>query len=1126
MSKRALWIMATCRLGLALLFAAGVQAEDCAFFYEDFSESSPHSWSYYDATWMEQSGKLSVSQIQAGWFGTAETVFYTDALYQIDVDLEVLDAGTDAGFGIYTFTRGDAVLDVGGSFSDGIAAMVYPGKGAASLMAWDVLEGKWYESNVVSIAGPITSVGFALYDSQAVLRVNRQNTAAVFQGTFSFAPWVVDTLWLMAQGTGTQARFDNVCADVPGTTPPPAGEYDGIWKNAAQTMNFYIQTYVAGSALVIATADLQTFHVFLDPDFSNGIDVGDLAGGGHHLTLSFSSSSQASAVLTPSGSGPQSYPITKHFGTPSVTTHDGIWKSPDCQAGTLNYYVQSYDTGAGIVIATADLSTLYVFLDPDLSNGMDVGDLAGAGAHLTLSLSGGQGTAMARCFAAPQNAGGGTPAASCSLTGMGPNPNPKVITGPGGSSIELTDDVIPGKPVTLSSADPSEILEAGETSVSGVVRVSVGGDEGPLSGDGFFKVSLPVTGPVSNAAHLTLKTRLSTGLVLPVHGEYDAVSKTYTAELAGLYDGWVFGVVIQPDQVLYPDTGSLSEAAWQTEYDWKTFAWHVVDSSNALTEVNVREIQSAAKAVAQTLSNALFRGPKLWVSTTTEPHARLIHNVAGKVCFNQPGTEESANFSLVSRTEQEMLALGRLYLDYNAIKTSLAAKGITLGHVVIHEMLHAVQAGYDVRVGWDSTTHSLKPYWEGTAVPVGQSYQDNNGSISGPSASVRKMTGGGDEFAFLNRAVDDYTHRGENKDYYSKQDFFVYVTRMYNHNDWSYLGSLFQDLYTATLNKFGRTMATYRKLYRAALSEWVSFWTSRSLSEVYCNYAVDRTYKHPAEAVFRESEAFVPNKLAASLFTADTGYQTLDETNKRVEFDAVEPLSCYAVKVVVPESYKTETESKLPLSFSLTGGELGAEAVRMVIFRENDQGVMLSSGGEMYLTDISKPVEVSVSQDVPTLTILIMNGYVEDKTVKVALELPDPGIRVWLRLVFESDDPDLECIPRLIFNSDGETPIPLTWNENRFSGTYIMEGEAAAGIEGEVSEDRSALLFFEYETYVFPVRLRMEGLPLTSEGTDYREYGAEGAAVTPYITDFYTFRECEESLVIEGDTHIRIRIPK
>ena len=185
------------------------------------------------------------------------------------------------------------------------------------------------------------------------------------------------------------------------------------------------------------------------------------------------------------------------------------------------------------------------------------------------------------------------------------------------------------------------------------------------------------------------------------------------------------------------------------------------------------------------------------------------------------------------------------------------------------------QAGYDIRFARGQGTHALKPYYEGTAAPLGQSYQENNGSITGPTAVVRNIVGGSPEYAMLNRAVDDYTIRGENKDFYSKQDFFTYVTRRYNNHDWSFLASLFEEMSIETQNKFGLSMAQYKGLYRKALNRWVSLWTGKSLPEVYFTYALDRSYKHGPDAILRSGDsafqAQQPIRGHCSPFPAATG---------------------------------------------------------------------------------------------------------------------------------------------------------------------------------------------------------------------------------------------------------------
>ena len=52
------------------------------------------------------------------------------------------------------------VLDVEGRSADGVAAMVYPGQGVANLRGWDLNRFEWFDSNTVTVTGPVTSIGF------------------------------------------------------------------------------------------------------------------------------------------------------------------------------------------------------------------------------------------------------------------------------------------------------------------------------------------------------------------------------------------------------------------------------------------------------------------------------------------------------------------------------------------------------------------------------------------------------------------------------------------------------------------------------------------------------------------------------------------------------------------------------------------------------------------------------------------------------------------------------------------------------------------------------------------------------------------------------------------------------
>ncbi|MGV8038867.1 MAG: CARDB domain-containing protein [Thermoanaerobaculaceae bacterium] len=127
-----------------------------------------------------------------------------------------------------------------------------------------------------------------------------------------------------------------------------------------------------------------------------------------------------------------------------------------------------------------------------------------------------------------------------------PTPTPGVITGPGGTSITLpSGGTTPDAPVTITTGSGTYLPKSGETLVSTVIKVNVGGD-GVSTGAGSYVVRIPVTGTVSDPSKLLLKVQTSVGPVYPVAGVYDSGSKTFSAELMRLWNGWNMGVVVNP----------------------------------------------------------------------------------------------------------------------------------------------------------------------------------------------------------------------------------------------------------------------------------------------------------------------------------------------------------------------------------------------------------------------------------------------------------------------------------------------------------------------------------------------------------------------------------------------------
>ena len=173
----------------------------------------------------------------------------------------------------------------------------------------------------------------------------------------------------------------------------PFGIADGIWKNSpmqasSDLMNFYVQTYTAGSMLVIVSPDGKTAYAFLDSDFSNGVDVNDLGGAGHHLTATFTSETEGTAVLSLAGETQRNYNIHRWFAYASTDAFQGIFKdapSGDQTAG-MSLYTQSYDT-AIVAIVSSDARAFEVFFDTDKTDGVNVDSMSG-NSHMECTFSG------------------------------------------------------------------------------------------------------------------------------------------------------------------------------------------------------------------------------------------------------------------------------------------------------------------------------------------------------------------------------------------------------------------------------------------------------------------------------------------------------------------------------------------------------------------------------------------------------------------------------------------------------------------------------------------------------------------------------------------------------------------
>ena len=169
--------------------------------------------------------------------------------------------------------------------------------------------------------------------------------------------------------------------------PPAVCGVSGIWKSDDGSVNLYVQTYADESQLVIARMD-SNYYVFLDDRESPGVVAPDYFGRNACTYLDFSSESDAHFLININGSELER-DITRVYeqtcdSEAAGTDVSGIWKSSD-QA--VNLYIAAYTTGSALVIATMDGENFEVYLDPDLSDGIQADELFGKDGRLSIDFT-------------------------------------------------------------------------------------------------------------------------------------------------------------------------------------------------------------------------------------------------------------------------------------------------------------------------------------------------------------------------------------------------------------------------------------------------------------------------------------------------------------------------------------------------------------------------------------------------------------------------------------------------------------------------------------------------------------------------------------------------------------------
>ena len=575
-----------------------------------------------------------------------------------------------------------------------------------------------------------------------------------------------------------------------------------------------------------------------------------------------------------------------------------------------------------------------------------------------------------------------------------PTPTPPVtggtINGPSGSTLTLAPGYKEtGMTVSLSAASITPLLQPNETAMSSAVKVSVSGNE-PLRAGGDFRITLPVTGTVSDPSRLMMKALLTNGISYPVLGTYDAAGRKYSVDVPALWDGWVFGVVFEPEVAFLSaaDSGSRHALGWRTPVDWVTCDFRVVKHTNAWTDAQIAlNVMEPARRACEALRGEGFRSPRMWIEPATR--SRVIHLVSGpnpQTMFTECGpssadpwcTVNQANFSTLNLTDAQCLSLGQIFL--NTDQAAALAAGVahmSTGQLLIHEMTHGTEAGTDERNFFyqqpdGSSTYTVAAWSEGGATLLANTYQYRGHRLGEGTVFVRL-----DENPETIDSPADSPEEGP----YTKQDFLAYVAKKHTNGSFTFLRGIYEAIGDATEGRYGLNGNEYLTLYRkgADLSFRQRF--GKGLSDVYHEFALDRGYRHSAHAALRATDTLAPNTVAWTLFTKAKTWDPA--TAASVTVANVPPLTTHAVRVPLPPAILSRPS--FDFGVSVTGAELAASGVRITIFRQNAGGTMLAAGGEISVTDVSQPVKVPVTPDLSSLVIFVSNTSIENRVATVTL---------------------------------------------------------------------------------------------------------------------------------------------
>jgi len=466
-----------------------------------------------------------------------------------------------------------------------------------------------------------------------------------------------------------------------------------------------------------------------------------------------------------------------------------------------------------------------------------------------------------------------------------------------------------------------------------------------------------VTGGTEDSLHIyVLVQDDETGAIFPLMGDLDVTTNTITVKTKGFLKKATFTVVYNPNRaaIASDDTSVptlLDDESYLTASTWPTNVWCVTyDPTNAelktvaasltsgatadtITAAQIRTVlatyvASRARRAGNDFQTLGLRAPYLYLQSSTAG-TRSCSGTTSSVYFVHMG--DSSKYIPSSSSEPVDLdslsnfgsRFGQLLLDYGHIDGySNSTDSGTSEDVVTHEMLHAVQSGYELT----GAGFRMKGIKEGSAATVGKTFDGSGTTTSEPQVRTLKSTEIFPLAAWL--MIPNSGWR------YSNQDFFAYVARKYNSNSYDFLPTFYaaiRNRVAALSTAAERSRPPYATIYTAlddAMSNGID--SSLTLKDAYFQFAVDRLVEHSSDSQFgRSGEVTTAGTLATDLLIKGGLQDSLSGDPDTLNVTEVSNAMLYyttRVFQVIPTSVSDDSNGvRLTVTITPSSGSVGTD---------------------------------------------------------------------------------------------------------------------------------------------------------------------------------------------------------